>query len=109
MTTRIAMLALVCVGASGLAIAQAQTPPPNTTSPSTSSQPAPKEAPTTDSSASPSSASSPHQRQATGKESDQMMKDCIAKERAANSALSKSDAKKACKEQMKSSSEPSNR
>jgi len=44
----------------------------------------------------------------TGKEHDQMMKDCIAKERAANSAMSKSDAKKACKEQMKSSSEHSN-
>jgi hypothetical protein len=29
-----------------------------------------------------------------------MMKDCIAKERAANSSMSKSDAQKACREQI---------
>ena len=99
MTTRIAMLALVCVGVSGLAIAQTQTSPPDTTSPS---QTAPKEAPATPSNTSkPSSASSPHQRQALGKEPNaQQMKDCIAKERAANSSMSKADAKKSCKEQL---------
>jgi hypothetical protein len=115
MTTRIAMLALVCVGASGLVIAQTQTPPPDTTSPSKSSQPAPKEAPATSSSTSkPSSASSPHQRQALGTEpnkqsNSQRMKDCVAKERAANSAMSTTEAKKTCKEQFKSSSQPTNR
>ena len=110
MTTRVAMLALICVGASGPAMVQAQTPPEETTPPSTSSQPAPKEAPATGRSTSrPSSASSPHQRQATGKEMDQMMKDCIAKERAADSSVSESAAEKTCKEHMKSSSPPSNR
>jgi hypothetical protein len=100
MMTRTAMLALVCVGASGLAIAQTQTPPSDT-----STQPAPREAPATGTSkAKPSSASSPHQREVTGKESDEM-KSCIAKERAANSSMSQGEAKKACKEQMKSSAQ----
>lgn len=102
MTTRVAMLTLVCVGVSGLAIAQAQTPPESTTSPSTS-QPAPREAPTTSSSTSrPPSASSPHQRQATRKDAADRMKDCMAKERAADSAMSENAAKKACEGRMKS-------
>lgn len=112
MTPRTAMLAMVCMAAGGLAAAQTQTPPSqdNTSSPS-SSQRTPTEAPATGSStSSPASASSPHQRQAMAKgTSDKMMKDCMAKERAQNSSMSKSDAKKACKEQMKSSSEPANR
>jgi hypothetical protein len=104
MITRIAVLALVCVGVSDLAIAQAQTTPSGTTPPSQST---PKEAPTTGNSASqPSSASSPHQRQVTGKANDQVMKDCIAKQRAANTSLSKDAAKQACKTQMKSSPQP---
>jgi hypothetical protein len=41
---------------------------------------------------------------------DKMMKDCVAKQRSENSSMSKSEAKKTCKEQMKSnSSEPANR
>jgi len=100
MTYRTAMFALMCVGVSGLAVAQ--TPPAqDTTPPSTSTPRAPNEAPTSDKSASrPADASSPHQRQATGKEDD--LKGCIAKERSQNSGMSKEDAKKACKEQMKS-------
>jgi len=110
MRSRIALIALACLGATGLAVAQTS-PSQDTTSPSTSSQP--KEAPTTSSStSSPSSASSPHQRQAMGKEPNaQMMKDCIAKQRAQDSSMSKSDAKKACKEEMKEekSNSPKNR
>jgi hypothetical protein len=104
MSTRIAVIAFVCLGATGVAVAQT-TPSEDTTSPSTQRQ-TPKEAPTTSSSASsPASASSPHQRQATGKESNsKMMKDCVAKQRAQNSSMSKSDAKKACEEEMKSNS-----
>jgi len=105
MTYRTAMFALMCVGVSGLAVAQ--TPPAqDTTPPSTSTPRAPNEAPTSDKSASrPADASSPHQRQATGKEAqEKMMKDCIAKERAQDSTMSKDAAKKACKEQMKSMS-----
>lgn len=109
MTIRVAMLALVCAAPCALVFAQNEPPPSDTTTPSTS-QPAPKEAPTTErSTARPSSASSPHQRQATGKEPHaQMMKDCIAKERAADSSMSEKTAKKNCKDQMKSS-ESSNR
>jgi hypothetical protein len=105
MSSRIALIALVCVGATGLAVAQ--TSPSDTTSPSSRSPP--KEAPTTSSNAStPSSASSPHQRQAMGKEPNaQQMKDCVAKQKAANSSISSSDAKKACKEELKSSSSTS--
>ena len=105
MRSRIALIALACLGATGLAVAQTS-PSQDTTSP-------PKEAPTTSSSTSnPSSASSPHQRQAMGKEPNaQMMKDCIAKQRAQDSSMSKSDAKKACKEEMKEekSNSPKNR
>lgn len=110
MTYRTAMLALVCVGATGLAVGQAQTPPSqDTTPPSTSTPRSPNEAPTTDSSASrPKDASSPHQRQATGKEAhEKMMKDCVKEQRAQNSSMSKDAAKKACEEQMKSSTSPS--
>lgn len=103
MTYRTAMLTFVCMGVSGLALAQ--TPPSqDTTPPSTSTPRAPNEAPATDSSASrPQDASSPHQRQATGKKShEEMMKNCIANARAQDSSMSKEDAKKTCKEQMKS-------
>ena len=107
MTHRIAMLALVCMAASGIAVVQAQTPPSqDTTPPSTSTPRAPNETPTTgDSASGPKDASSPHQRQATGKQSkDEMMKDCIAKARTEDASMSKDAAKKACKEQMKSTS-----
>lgn len=109
MTSRIAMIALICMGASGLTLAQ--TTPSQDSSSSSSSQRTPTEAPTTDSSASnPASASSPHQRQAMAKgSSDKMMKDCVAKQRAQNSGVSKKDATNTCKEQMKSTSEPTNR
>lgn len=95
MSSRIALIALVCVGASGLAVAQ---------TPSSQESPAaPKEAPTTPSNASsPSSASSPHQRQAMSKEPNaQQMKDCIAKQRSENSNMTKDEAKKACKAEFK--------
>jgi len=37
---------------------------------------------------------------------DKMMKECMAKQRSKNSSMSKGDAKKACQEEMKSSTEP---
>ncbi len=108
MKFRIAMLAAACIGTASLAVAQQSPTAPSSPSPSTST-PAQTEAPTTDNT-SPSAASSPHQREAMAKgNSDKMMKDCIAKQRSQDSSLSKSDAKKSCKEQMKSSSEPVNR
>jgi len=109
MNFTIAVLAAACIGAAGLAVAQQTPPSQDTSSPSASSPSAQREAPTTRST-SPSSASSPHQRQAMARGSnDKMMKDCIAKQRSENSGMSKSDAKKACKQQMKSNSEPANR
>jgi hypothetical protein len=51
----------------------------------------------------PAAASSPHQQQATRTASKQAMKDCVAKQQSDNSSLSATDAKKACKAQMKGS------
>jgi hypothetical protein len=92
MSSRIALIALLCVGASDLAVAQTEP-----------TSPTPKEAPTTPSNAStPASASSPHQRQAMSKEpTSQQMKDCIAKQKSENSNMSKDEAKKACKAEFK--------
>ena len=95
MTSRIALLALICVGASGLVFGQTETPPSQSTPRTPNEAPAPG-----NSTSRPSDASSPHQRQATSKEDE--MKGCIAKERSQNSGMSKADAKKACKDQMKS-------
>ena len=111
---RMAFLALVSLAATGLAFAQ--TPPAqDQSSPSSASSPSQRE--TTSSSASeapatsgaePSDASSPHQQQATeggaaGKaKHEQMMKDCVAKQQASDTSLSKDQAKKTCMDQMKS-------
>jgi hypothetical protein len=85
-STRTVLFALLSAGALGFAVAQTPQPPPE--------------------SSSPSSASTPHQEHATeGKgKHEQMMKECVAKEQARDSALSKDDAKKNCKTQMKSTS-----
>jgi hypothetical protein len=98
-------LALGLAAATG---ALAQTPPAQDTTPQSSSTPA--ETPPANG-AEPSSASSPHQRQATadGKAAhEQMMKDCIAKEQAANANTTASQAKKTCKEQMKTDASKKN-
>jgi len=110
MSSRIALITLVCVAASGLAMAQTS-PSQDTTSPSTSTQNPTKESPTTSSSAShPASASSPHQRQALAKEpSAQQVKDCVAKQRAEDSSVSEKDAKKTCKAQLKEEMNSKNR
>jgi hypothetical protein len=106
---RTALIALLATAPLGLAVAQTapsqdQTAPSSASSPhqrNTTSTPA-TEAPAT-SGTEPSSASSAHQHQAM-KDSDKskMMKDCIAKERANDSSVSKSQAKKNCKGQMNS-------
>jgi hypothetical protein len=91
--------------------AQAPAPPQNTTPPSSTSSPGPRDSSSSTAEtppangAEPSSASSPHQRQATAgskAEHDQMMKDCIAKEQANSASTTAAQAKKTCKEQMKS-------
>jgi hypothetical protein len=117
--SRAAVLALISVAASGFAMAQ--TPPSqNSTAPSSASSPSQRDAtssPATEAPANtgtdPSAASTPHQQQATdGKmaggmdkaKHDKMMKDCVTKQQAKDSSLSKDDAKKTCADQMKMSS-----
>ena len=117
---RTALIALIAITPVGFAMAQT-TPPQDETSPSAASSPHQRdttqsntqEAPATTSS-DPAAASTPHQRQATADSTadstashKKMMKDCIAKERANDSSLSKDQAKKACKEQMKQHSDSS--
>src|SRR5690348_9785337 len=104
MNLRIALLAAAWVGAASLSVAQ-QTPSSQDNSTTTTTPSTQKEAPTS-SSTNPAAASSPHQRQAMAKGNDKMMKDCVAKQRSDHSGMSKSDARKACKEQLKSSDEP---
>src|SRR5262245_56106362 len=87
----------------------AQAPPAQDTTPPPSSS-SPAETPPANG-AEPSSASSPHQRQATADSKaahEQMMKDCIAKEQAANANTTASQAKKTCKEQMKTNASHKN-
>lgn len=97
------------------AFAFAQTPPPSptddNTSPSAASSPHQRDATSSQApeapaanGAEPASASTPHQQQATSHK--QMMKDCIAKENAKNSGMSKDEVKKTCKEQLKASPNP---
>lgn len=105
-------LTLLSIVAASVAVAQTAPPQNNGTAPSSASSPHQRaatssgatEAPA-NSGADPSSASTPHQQQATqgGMAHNRAMKDCMAKEKAKNSAMSKADLKKACASQMKSS------
>jgi hypothetical protein len=109
------LAALISMAPTALVVAQTTEPQSDPTSPSAASSPHQRdttqsnapEASSTDNTqgTSPSAASTPHQQQAT-KDSTRMaskeqMKECIAKQQADNSGMSKADAKKACKAQMK--------
>jgi hypothetical protein len=108
------LTALIAMAPSALVLAQTE-PQSDPTSPSAASSPHQRdstqsnspEASSTDSTqgTNPSAASTPHQQQATKDStrmaSKQQMKDCIAKQQADNSGMTKADAKKACKAQMK--------
>jgi hypothetical protein len=103
------LAALIAMSPAALVFAQ-NTPPSQDTSPSSASSPSQREA--TQSGAqenmpsdgtSPAAASSPHQQQATRTASKQALHDCIAKQQQNDSSISKDDAKKACKAQMKGS------
>jgi hypothetical protein len=113
-STRTALLALLSLAACGLAVGQ--TPPAqDQSSPSSASSPAQRDTTSTpateapaDTTGDPAAASSPHQKQAAGKAGhEKMLKDCVTKERARDSSVSKDDAKKTCEAQMKMSSEKS--
>jgi len=105
--------ALISLAPTALVLAQTD-PQSDTTSPSAASSPAQRdatrsnspEASSTDntSGTNPSSASTPHQQQSTHMASKQSMKDCIAKQQSDNQGMSKTDAKKACKAQLKGNS-----
>jgi hypothetical protein len=108
------LIALMSMTPAAMVVAQT-TPPTQDTSPSSASSPHQRDAThsnsqeaTTGDGTSPSAASSPHQQQATGGStrtaSKQSMKDCIAKQQQENSGMSKEDARKACKTQMKPNS-----
>jgi hypothetical protein len=108
---KIAMLICITFAAAGAAVAQ--TPPTDSTAPSSASSPHQRESTSTDtketatpSNPAPSAASSPHQQQVTegadkAKAQDKMMKDCMAKQQSTNSSMSQDAAKKACTDQMK--------
>ena len=107
------LAALISMAPTALVVAQTE-PQTDTTSPSSASSPAQRdatsskapEASSTDntSSSDPSAASTPHQQQSTHMASKQSMKDCIAKQQSDNQGMSKTDAKKACKAQLKGNS-----
>ncbi len=107
------LAALISMAPTALVVAQTD-PQTDTTSPSSASSPHQRdatsssapEASSTDntSSSNPSSASTPHQQQSTHMASKASMKDCIAKQQADNQGMSKADAKKACKAQLKGNS-----
>jgi len=95
-----ALIATFGIASATCAFAQGTTPDQGSTSSQSNQQ---AETPPT-SGAEPETASSPHQRQATGESGgshEQMMKDCIEKERANDTSMSESKARKMCKEQMK--------
>lgn len=105
----IVSMAVMAVLGTTLAVAQTPANPPST-DPSSASTPAQREATRTNegetpatSGSQPADASSPHQRDAMGK--SQTMKQCMDAQAAKNSAMSKSDMKKACDAQMKSHKE----
>jgi hypothetical protein len=107
------LAALISMAPTALVVAQTD-PQTDTTSPSSASSPhqrdatsssAPESSSTDNtSSTNPSAASTPHQQQSTRMASKQSMKDCIAKQQSDNQGMSKTDAKKACKAQLKGNS-----
>jgi hypothetical protein len=112
-----ALLALLSVASATCAFAQTETPTRNQTDPSAASSPhqrdatqnAAQEAPATQGPEA-TDAATPHQKEVTDKaKHDQMMKDCMRKEQAKDSSLSKDEVKKACADQMKSMKSDSSR
>jgi hypothetical protein len=97
-----------------VSVAAAQTAPQNSsTAPDSASSPHQRAATSIDATeapanngADPAAAATPHQQQATTQGSmarKKAMKDCMAKQKASNSAMSKADMKKACTNRASSS------
>ena len=108
------LIAMLSVAPATLVFAQQQ-PPTDSTSPSSASSPhqrdatstkTPEASPTDNTQGNnPSAASTPHQQQATAAKtrtaSKRSMNECISKQQAENSGMSKAKAKTACQAQMK--------
>jgi hypothetical protein len=104
------LVALIAMSPAAMVLAQSS-PPAQDTSPSSASSPSQRDATQSNaqesmpnSGTSPSAASTPSQQQAVHTASKQSMKDCIAKQQQNDSGISKDDAKKACKAQLKGNS-----
>jgi hypothetical protein len=115
---RFALLALISVASATCAFAQ--TPPAaDETAPRAASSPHQRDTTTTEATEAttatqtdPAASSTPHQKQTTQAstaktkaEHDQMMKDCVTREQAKNSDMSKDQVKKTCMDQMKSNTD----
>ena len=103
-----ALFILIAMASATTALAQTQEPTRTTDDPAAASSPHQRdatktpaqEAPTT-SATNPTDAASPHQQQTMSKaQKEQWLKDCVKKEQAKDSSLSKDEVKKACTEQM---------
>ncbi len=113
-TPMLAAVAALSLGSLTLAQTSPQT---DSTSPSAASSPHQRNSTSSNTSesmtggdTSPAAASSPHQQEAiSGNENGksghkQTLKDCMAKQQASNSSMSKDDARKACQDKMQSNS-----
>jgi hypothetical protein len=97
------LVAVLAMGAASLALAQTQ-PNPNTTTPNTpppSSYPQSSSPETSTSSSSTSSSSS-----MSGESHKQLLKDCMANEKAKNNGETRDQMKEICESQLKQSSSP---
>jgi hypothetical protein len=101
MTTRktLMLAALISIAPAGLVMAQSGSSPQDP-GPASASSPAATGAPTTTDNSSPSASTPKSQHHMANK---QAMKDCVAKQQSDNQGMSATDAKKACKQQMKGS------
>jgi len=103
---------LFCFTLASAGFAFAQTPPADSTAPSSASSPHQRQSTSTPAKETPTpgspeaaAASTPHQQQVTEADKaktkqDKMMKDCMAKEQSVNS-MKKDEAEKTCKDQAK--------
>ena len=97
------LVALLAMGAASLALAQSQ-PPPDPTTPTTpppSSYPQSSSPDTSSSSSSTSSSSS-----MSGESHKQLLKDCMANEKAKNNGETRDQLKEICESQLKQSESP---
>src|SRR5262249_21731593 len=96
------LVAVLAMGAASLALAQSQ-PPPNTTTPTT---PPPSSYPQSSSPDTSSSSSSSSSSTMSGESHKQLMKDCMANEKAKNNGETRDQIKEICETQLKQSSSP---